>query len=320
MSATDSDQAVGSSTAVAKGPIAYFAQNRVAANLVMLVLLVGGAIAGSELAVQGFPDVDHRTVVVRVPSPGTSPQEVEQDINRRIEESVIGNPGVERVVGIATEGLGQINIEVAPFADPDTVLDDVQNAVDRIENFPPVSAEQPEVSKSRAVREVMTLAVSSSVVTEHRLRLAAERLRDALLALPSISMVELKGTRDREITIELTEEALRRNGLTISEVARTVRQASVNLTAGELRTGAGGVVLQTLSKRNVGEEFLDIPLITRLDGTILRVGDVAQIHDGFVDEELVTEVDGVPTVLIQVDATATQSVSGRCRGDQGRSR
>ena len=118
MSATDFDQAIQPSEAVAKGPIAYFAENRVAANLVMLVLLVGGVIAGSQLSVQGFPDVDHRTVTVRVPSPGTSPEEVEQDINRRIEESVIGIPGVERVVGTATEGLGQINIEVAPFADP----------------------------------------------------------------------------------------------------------------------------------------------------------------------------------------------------------
>lgn len=308
MSATDADQAVQPGETVAKGPIAYFAENRVAANLIMLVLLVGGVIAGTGLAVQNFPDVDHRAVTVRVPSPGTSPEEVEQDINRRVEESIIGNPGVERVVGTATEGLGQINVEVAPFADPDVVLDDIQNAVDRIENFPPVSAEQPEVLKLLAAREVMTLAVSSAVVTEHQLRLAAENLRDALLALPSISLVELKGARDREITIELTEEALRRNGLTISEVARTVRQASMNLTAGELRTAAGGVVLQTLSKRSAGEEFLDIPLITRLDGTIVSVGDIAEIRDGFVDDELVMQVDGVPTVLIQIDATVNQSI------------
>ncbi|MYE84870.1 MAG: efflux RND transporter permease subunit [Gammaproteobacteria bacterium] len=308
MSATDSDQSLESSVTGQKGPIGYFAENRVAANLLMLVLLVGGAIAGSELAVQGFPTVDHRTVTVRVPSPGTSPEEVEQDINRRIEESVIGNPGVERVVGVATEGLGQVDIEVSPFADPDTVLDDVQNAVDRIENFPPVSAEQPEVSISRNVRDVMTLAVSSSVLTEHQLRLAAERLRDDLLALPSVSLVDLKGTRDREITIEISEEALRRNGLSLSDVSRIVRQGSVNLTAGELRTGAGGVVLQTLSKRVVGEEFLDIPLITRLDGTIVRLGDVAEIHDGFVDEELVLAVDGVPAVLVQINATASQSI------------
>ena len=309
MSATDSDQPMGSSVTQPKGLIGYFAENRVAANLLMLVLLIGGAIAGSELAVQGFPDVDQRTVTVRVPSPGTSPEEVEQDINRRIEESVIGNPGVERVVGVATEGLGQVNIEVSAFANPETVLDDVQNAVDRIENFPPVSAEQPEVLMSRPVREVMTLAVSSSVLTEDQLRLAAERLRDDLLALPSVSLVDLKGTRDREITIEISEEALRRNGLTLSEVSGIVRLGSVNLTAGELRTGAGGVVLQTLAKRQVGEEFLDIPLITRLDGTIVRLGDVAEIHDGFVDEDLVLEVDGVPAVLVQVDATASQSVS-----------
>ena len=308
MSATDSDQTLGSSAGVPKGLIGYFAENRVAANLVMLVLLVGGAIAGSELTLQSFPTIDQRMVTVRVPSPGTSPEEVEQDINRRIEESVIGNPGVERVVGVATEGMGRVDIEVSPFADPETVLDDVQNAVDRIENFPPVSAEQPEVLLSRNVREVMTLAVSSSALTEDQLRLAAERLRDDLLALPSVSLVDIRGTRDREITIEISEEALRRNGLTISEISGIVGRSSVNLTAGELRTAAGGVVLQTLSKRRVGEDFLDVPLITRLDGTIVRLGDVAEIQDGFVDQQLLLEMDGVPTLLVQIDATASQSI------------
>ena len=308
MSATNPDSTTRASATEMQGPIAYFAENRVAANLLMLILLVGGAVAGGRLAVQAFPDIDHRTVTVRVPAPGSSSREVEQDINRRIEESVIGKPGVERVVGTATEGVGEVRIEVAPFADPETVLDDIQNAVGRIENFPPASAEQPDVSLTQPLRPVMTLAVSSSVVTENQLRLAAEQLRDHLLAAPGLSQVSLTGARDREITIELSEEALRRNDLSINEVANAVRQTSVNLTAGELRTGAGGVVLQTLSKRDAGAEYEDIPLVTRLDGTIVRLGDVAEIRDGFADQDLVTEVDGVPAVLVRVDAMREQSV------------
>ena len=308
MSAADTDPNVQASSADAKGPIAYFAQNRVAANVLMVALLVVGLVAATQLAVQTFPDIDHRTVVVRVPSPGSSPQEVEQDINRRIEESVIGNPGVDRVVGTAIEGLSEVRIEVAPFADPETVLDDIKNAVDRIENFPPVSAEQPEVLLTQPLRRVMTLSVSSSVLTENQLRLAGEDLRDHLLSMPGISQVSLIGVREREITIELSEEALRRNGLTISEVANAVRQTSLNLTAGELRTDAGGVVLQTLSKGHAGADYEDIPLITRLDGTIVRLGEVADVLDGFSDQDLVTEIDGVPAVLVRVDALREQSV------------
>ena len=233
---------------------------------------------------------------------------MEEDVNRRIEESVIGLAGVERVVGTASESLGRISIELSTFADATNVLNEIQTAVDGIENFPPVTADQPEVELRQPALEVMTLAVSSAAVPEHELRLAAENVRDELLELPSISQVKLKGTRDREISIELSEEELRRHDLTFNEISNAAQRASLNLTFGELRTDAGGVVLQTVSKRRFGDEFKDIPLITRLDGTIVTLGDVAEIRDGFVDEELVTRFNGLPAVLVRVDATEAQSV------------
>ena len=156
--------------------------------------------------------------------------------------------------------------------------------------------------------EVMTMAVSSSVAGENELRLAAEELRDGLLGLPSISLVTLEGTRDREISIELSEEELRRNDLTINRVANAVRRASLNLTFGELRTEAGGVVLHTVGKRRAGKEFEDIPLITRLDGTIVTLGDIAEVRDGFVDEDVVSRFDGRPAVFVRVDAAEGQSI------------
>ena len=313
MPTTDTGPATQPGTAVKPGPIAWFAGNPVAANLLMLFFIVGGIIAGTHLAVQHFPPIDLRTVTVTVPFPGASPREVEEDVNRRVEESVIGLAGVERVVGTATEGLGRISIELATFADATSVLNDVRTAVDAIENFPPVTADQPEVELRQPALEVMTLAVSSTAVSENELRLAAENLRNELLELPSISQVKLKGTRDREISIELSEEELRRHNLTFNEISNAVQRASLNLTFGELRTDAGGVVLHTVAKRRSGEEFKDVPLITRLDGTIVTLGDVAEIRDGFVDEDIVTRFNGQPTVLVRIDATEAQSVVGMAR-------
>ena len=290
------------------GPIAYFAGNPIAANLLMAFFIVGGLIAGRNLPVQSYPDLDLRAIRVTVESPGSSPREVEEDIVRRVEENVIGLPGVARVLAAAHEGLGEVRVELATFANADAVLDDVQSAVDRIENFPPVTAEQPEIEYERLDIEVMTLSVSSASATEDELRLAAEALRAHLLELPSVSQVALLGTRDREIAIELSEEEMRRHSLTINQISNAVQRASLNLTFGELQTGSGGLVLHTVAKRQTGEEFEDIPLIARMDGTMLTLGDVAEIRDGFVDEHIVARVDGDPAVFVRVDAAEQQSI------------
>ena len=140
------------------------------------------------------------------------------------------------------------------------------------------------------------------------MRLAAENLRAHLLALPAVSQVSLLGTRDREIAIELSEEEMRRHSLTINQISNAVERASLNLTFGELRTGSGGLVLHAVAKRQTGEEFGDIPLIARMDGTMLTLGDVADIRDGFVDEDIVARVDGDPAVFVRVDAAEQQSI------------
>ena len=291
-----------------QGLIAYFAGNPVAANLLMMFILATGVASGLRLAVQDFPEVDLRQVTVTVRAPGASPREVEEDIVRRVEENVIGFEGVDRVVSTSIESLGQIDVELTTFANADKVLDDIQQAVDNIEHFPPPNAEQPEVELLRINREAMTLAVLSDVLDEDDLRRAAEDVRSELLQLPSTSDVDLFGTRDREISIELDEEELRRHRLSLVEVANSVRRVSLNLTFGELRTEAGGVVLHTVAKRTRGEEFADIPLITRLDGTKVTLGDVAEIRDAFVDEEVIAKVDGVPAVMVRIALAEGQSV------------
>ncbi len=292
------------------GLISYFVRNRIAANLLMVFLIVGGLITAVELPLQNLPKLDLRSIIVTIPSPGATPKEIEEDINRRVEESVIGLGGVDRVISEANHGFGKITIELEAFADSDVVLNDVTNSIDAIDRFPPLSAERPEITVNKLMVDVLTLAISSESATENELRLAAEEIQSELLQFPAISQqIELKGVRDREITIELSDEQLQKHKLTFSKIARVIERYSINLSFGELNTDSGDVVLHTISKRTTGEEFENIPLINRPDGSVIRLGEVATITDGFADYEVHSELNGVPAVFAIVRAHDNQSIS-----------
>ena len=286
----------------ASGLITFFARNPIAGNLLMLLLLGGGLLAASNLEIEDMPDMESREIEITVPFPGSVPAEVEESIIRRLEENLIAVEGVHRVVSSASDGLAAVRVQIEVFADPASVLDEVKSAVDRIEGFPPLNAEQPEIALSKAHRIIMTVAVTSPVLAATELRAAAEQVQEDLLALPSLSMVSIFGAPQREISIAVSEEGLRRNNLTITELARAVRESSLNASSGELRTEAGGLVLRTYQKRMTGEDFLDIVLNANIDGTIVRLRDVATVTDGFADMEVSGEVEGDPAVFLNIGA------------------
>ena len=290
-----------------QGLVPYFARNPVAANLLMTLMLAGGLSAGLQLTAQVFPTVDPGVVTVRVPYPGATPTEVEEGITRRVEEAVFGIDGVDRVLSTATENMGTVTVELKDFVDDAQVRDDVEAAVERLVDFPPEDAEQAEVERAERVSDVMTLVVSSELPEAEMVR-GAEALEEALLTVPSVSLVSLSGARDREISIEVREEALRRYDLTIGQVAAAVRLSSLNLSSGELRTEAGDLLLRTNSKRVRGEEFENIVLRARPDGAILRLRDVATVRDGFADVDLVNEYNGRRSVFVRVRKSETEDV------------
>ena len=278
--------------------IAAFVRRRVAGSLLMLFALGGGLFVASGIDVEIIPDVDGRTVSVTVPYPGPSPTEVEETITRRIEERVVGLAGVRRVVSEASADVGTVTLEVGAFADTEEVLGEARTAVDRIERFPPPDAEQPEVGIPFVHVPAITVALTSAELSTEGLRVAAEQMREDMLALPAVSSVSLDWSPEREIVIEVDEEALREHGLTIGEVARKVRSSSVDLTSGRLLTSAGGMVVRVDDRRIRAEEFEDVVLLSSPGGALVTVGDVATVSEGFGDAVGVTELDGVPAVFV----------------------
>ncbi len=283
-------------------PFEYMAGNPIAVWLTTILLLGFGFYSLLNVTVERYPTMDLRTVIVTVPYDGATPREVEEDIILRIEESLVGIDGVDRITSNAWEGSGEVVIEFVQWQDMTARLDEVRTAIESIEDFPPAGADEAEIVKQEIMRGVVSLVLSSFSATEHEMRLAADEFREELLLLPGVGVVDLFGAREREIQIALDETRLRSHQLTVGEVVSLVRSSSLNLSGGNLRSDSGNLVLSALEKRYTAEEFEDIVIIAETDGSIVRLGDIATLRDGFVEDPLLNTVDDASAVFIEVSA------------------
>ncbi|MGD9318628.1 MAG: efflux RND transporter permease subunit [Desulfobacteraceae bacterium] len=288
-----------------KGPIAWMAGHSVAANLLMVVLLVGGTIWGMHIKQEVFPEFDLDHVNVVVPYPGASPEEVEQGIILVIEEAVQALDGVREISSRAREGVGTLDVEVLTGGDLEKLAQDIQSEVDRITSFPE-EAEEPQVTVATRRRQVISIALYGDQ-SERVLRDKAEEVRDLLLQDPRITQVDLSGARDLEISIEVPQKNLRTYNLTVEEVARRVREASVELPGGGMKTPGGEVLVRMKERRDYGKEFARIPIITSNVGTEVRVEDIGTIIDGFEDTDHIATYNGKPAVMIDVYRVGAQT-------------
>jgi len=237
-------------------------------------------------------------VTVSVPYRGASPAEVEEGVCIRVEEAIASVEGIKRIRAVASEGIGTVLAELEEDADDRKVLDDIKSAVDRIVTFP-VETEKPVVAEGDTRRRVITLVLSGEA-SEKTLKVLAERVRDELTAVPEISQVEVAGIRRYEISIEVSENALRRYGLSFRQVADAVRGASLDLPGGSVKTQGGEILLRTKGQMYRGEEFEDIVVITHGDGTRVLLADVATVVDAFEDTDTASRFDGKPSALVMV--------------------
>ena len=289
------------------GLIGWFVRNPVAANLLMVVLFVGGLVMAGNLRAQVFPTIQPGIVTVSVPYPGATPAEVEEGVTRRVEEAVLGIDGVKRVSSTASENNGVVTIELADFADKQVVKDDVQSAVERLADFPPENAERETVAAPKPTGSVVTLVVVGNV-TPLELRQAAEELERELLTQDGISLVSLAGDRDYEIAIEISEDALQEYGLSIDEVARAVRAGSLDLAGGSIETQSGEYLLRTNQRRLDGDGFETIVVRNLEDGAQILLGDIATVRDGFTRDALKNTYNGRPAIFVEVSRAEAEDV------------
>jgi len=289
-----------------KGLIDWFAGNHVAANLLMAFLLLAGLMAAMTIKQEVFPQIDLDMVSVQVPYLGASPAEVEEAICVRVEEAIQGIDGIKRITSTAVENSGQVSAEIEIEADPEEVLDDIKQAVDRIITFP-AETEKPVIQLLESQEQAIDVVIYGEV-TEKALKATADRIRDDLLALPSITQVKVVGTRPYEISIEVSEAALRRYGLTFDQVTRAVRAGSLDLPGGSVKTKAGEILVRTKGRRYTGEEYGRIVVISTADGTRLTLDKIADVRDAFEDIDSRSFFNGKPAAMVSVYRVADQAI------------
>jgi multidrug efflux pump subunit AcrB len=294
--------------------IGWFARNPVAANLLMIVIMAAGLVSATQVKLEVFPEFSLDIITVTVPYLGAAPEEVEEGVCVRVEEAIQGLDGIKRVTSTADEGMGTVVVELELGADRRKVLDDVKSRVDAIDTFPE-ETEKPIIQELTNRQDVINLAVWGDA-DEATLKRLGQRVRDELAAQPGISQVELTNARPYEISIEVSENVLRRHGLSFDFVARAVRRSSLDLPGGSVKTAGGEILLRTKGQAYRGREFEDLVLLTRADGTHLRLGDVATVVDGFADTDQGSRFNGKPAVLLQVFRTGDQGaleIGGRVK-------
>jgi len=288
-----------------KTSVTWMANNHVAANLLMIFVLLTGALGIAGMKVETFPEIALDSVQITVPYLGASPADVEEGVCRRIEERLEGMEGVRKIHSTASEGMGVVSVELELGEEMDKLVNDIKNEVDRIETFP-AETEKPVIKEMIRSNRVVDVVVFGNV-SEAALKTAAEQVRDDLRGQEGISKVELLGVRIDEIAIEVSERALRRHGITLSGVAEAVRRTSMDLPGGSVRGTDGEVLVRTQGLKYEGAEYEDVVVLTRADGTALRLGEIADVVDGFEDSDLISRFDGYPAAVIQVFRTGGQS-------------
>tara|TARA_R110001599_G_scaffold353463_1_gene593004 strand:- start:48376 stop:51528 length:3153 start_codon:yes stop_codon:yes gene_type:complete len=288
------------------GVIAWFAYNPVAANLLMLLIMIVGLGAAFTIQRAMFPAIELEVIFITAPYPGAAPEEVEQGVVLKIEEAINDLDGIKRVESDAFESYARIMIEPNEGMDLGKLLDEVQNRINAISYFPD-GAEEPIVRQPELLFPTLTLQLSGSV-DERAMKSLADNMRRELLGLPEVSAATVVGAREYEISVEISEQLLREYHLTLGDVADTISASSLDIPAGSVQTRNGDIMLRTIGQAYVQRDFENILLKTWPDGTRLMLGDIATIDDGFVDGRGFTIFNGQYSLGINVFAMGKQDI------------
>ena len=288
------------------GPIAFMARNSVAANVLMLFLILAGMAAARNLVQEVLPELSLDQVQILVLYPGATPGEIEESVVRRIEEHIRGVEGLDRIEATASEGFGSVIAQFKSGTDINGALNEVKAEVDRIITFP-AEAERPQVREITSRQNVIRLLVHGDA-PERTLKELAYSIEEGISSLPEVSLAEVSGARKYEVSIEVPQRRLRSLGLTLDDVASAVRQGSMELSAGKISTGEEEILVRTLGRNYDQEDFEDIIVLTRPDGTSIRLREIATVRDGFVDTDLSVRYNGQRAIGIDVYRASNEKV------------
>ncbi|TNC87598.1 MAG: multidrug transporter AcrB [Thalassolituus sp.] len=287
------------------GPVSWMARHGVAPNLLMAFLIIGGILMSLVIRKEFIPSTEVDYVSVAVSYPGATPSEMEQGVVLPIENELTGLNGIKEITSTATQGSARVSVELENSDDRQKAYQDIQQAVSNISTFPD-GIERPVVSLSGRTIDVMDIKLFGPL-SKFELKKLAEQIRNDLLSAPEITNVEIKGTPDEELHVEISQATLEAYGLTLQQVASTIGSNAIEQSAGTVRTSGGDILLTLDNRIYWAEEFSKVPVISDASGVILQLGDIATIQDGFGDSNREVTYNGNPSIGIDIYRSENQT-------------
>ena len=290
-----------------KGIISWFARNPVAANLLMIISIIGGLLTMGTIRKQFFPQVEINWLEYRALYPGAAPQEVEEGITIKVEEALESIQGLERMITYSNRNVSYGWFRVSETYDPQIVLEEVKSQIDSISSFP-AGMERPTVERIKLRQEVQYISLYGDM-SQKQLKAFGRKIHDEIQQLPLINVSEFHSGLNYEIGIEVSKDKLREYKLSFSQVAEAVRNWSRNMSAGQIRAENGYINLRVENQAYIGHEFENLPLITRADGSTILLGEVAKISDDFEQGIQYSKFNGKNSVTFFIGAANDQSIT-----------
>ncbi|MCY2975286.1 MAG: efflux RND transporter permease subunit [Planctomycetota bacterium] len=301
--------------------ITWAVRNMAGMNVLVVLLLVGGFLSFFGMRRETFPEFQLDVILVTVSYPGATPDEVESGICQKIEESIQAISGIKKLSSICREGSGFTLAQLeSDVTDPQKILSEIRSAVDRVSVFFPNRSEKATVEQITFRLPAIRVAVlgpetrvnnhsdKTNSDAELRLRSYTELIRERLLELPSVSQAKIQNEKPYQIDVEIPEATLRKHGLTLAQVAQTLRRENLELPGGQLKSDGQEILLRGKNKSDLGEDIAKLPILSQTNGVVLNVSDLGIVRDAFDDVTALSEVNGRPAMVILIERTSDEDL------------
>jgi len=282
----------------------------VLAGVITLVMVVVGAISFFGLNVERYPNLDLPIIVVLTKLPGASPEEMETDITRKIEDAVSGVGGIDQVTSTSAEGFSTVVAQFVLNKNVNVAAQEVQEKVSGVVNDLPAGTDPPTVLRYDPNQiPVLVVALSAPRSVRDISEYADKVVRPQLEGVPGVAAVRLTGDQLRQINVLINPYSLAAYGITATNVLNAINAQNVQVPAGSVNYGTQRYTVRTLGRVDTPADLVDITIANRA-GMPITLGDVARIEDGAAQTETVARVDGSPTVLLAVQKQAGANTVG----------
>ena len=286
--------------------IKYFIKYPIAANVIMLLIILFGCMGLMNLRKTFFPEMSSKLISVQAVYPGASPLEIEQMVTLKIEDNLDGITGIKRITSKSLENTSKVTVELENNANNQFVLQDIKNAIDRISSFPE-KMESPSIFLAENLNAAISFAINGDV-SLRQLKVTAEKMEDELKAFEGISKIQISGYPLEEIEISVRENDLKRFNISLNEIDLAIKSENIDITGGTIKTSSENYKIRSNNKNYKDSDIEEI-VVKKINNRVIKIKDIANVKKIWKDVSNRKYFNNTKGVVINIFNTNNEDIS-----------